>query len=195
MAMPEAQTGVPAAPDETLVGLARAGNAPAREELFRRHQGIAKRVAQRHLGNEQDALDAVQDAFIKALVHLGNFDGRSGFRTWLLRIVTNASLDAGRKRRRRKILTLDDGENGVIEAAVEDDPSSGLNREDLRRTLHAALDTLSDAIRSTFILRAEAGLSYEEIAACQGVPIGTVMSRLYYARQKLQAYLEGTEDI
>lgn len=195
MAMPEAQTGVLTAPDETLVGLARAGDAPAREELFRRHYGIAKRVAQRHLGNEQDAADAVQEALIKALIHLGNFDGRSGFRTWLLRIVTNASLDAGRKRRRRKILTLDDGENGGIEAAVEHDPSAGLNREDLRRTLNAALEKLSDSIRSTFILRAEAGLSYEEIAACQGVPIGTVMSRLYYARQKLQAYLEGAEDI
>ncbi len=195
MAMPEAQTGVLAAPDETLVGLARAGDAPAREELFRRHYGIARRVAQRHLGNEQDADDAVHDAFYKAIVHLGKFDGRSGFRTWLLRIVTNAALDAGRKRRRRKILTLDDGENGAVEAAVDHDPSAGLNREDLRRTLNAALEKLSDAIRSTFILRAEAGLSYEEIAACQGVPIGTVMSRLYYARQKLQSCLEGNEDL
>jgi RNA polymerase sigma-70 factor (ECF subfamily) len=195
MAMPEAQTGVLAAPDETLVGLARAGDAQAREELFRRHYGIAKRVAERLLGHEQDAWDAVQEAFFKALIHLGNFDGRSGFRTWLLRIVTNASLDAGRKRRRRKILTLDDGENGAAEPAVDHDPSAGLNREDLRRTLYAALEKLSDPIRSTFILRAEAGLSYEEIAACQGVPIGTVMSRLYYARQKLQSCLEGNEDL
>ncbi len=196
MAMSEAQSGVLAAPDETLVGLARAGDAPAREELFRRHFGIAYRVAHRHLGHEQDALDAVQDGFLKAVRHLNDFDGRSGFRTWLLRIVTNTALDAGRKRRRRRTLSLDEGESGGFDVPAESDvdPTAGLQCEDLRRTLDAALENLSPAIRSTFVLRAEAGLSYEEIAACQDVPIGTVMSRLYYARQKLQACLEGHED-
>lgn len=192
----QAQTDVLATPDETLVGLARAGDAPAREELFRRHFGIAYRVAHRQLGHEQDALDAVQDGFLKAVGHLGDFDGRSGFRTWLLRIVTNAALDAGRKRRRRRTLSLDEGDSGGFDVASESDmdPAAGLQREDLRRTLDAALQNLSPAIRSTFILRAEAGLSYDEIAACQDVPIGTVMSRLYYARQKLQACLEESEE-
>lgn len=193
MAMPEAQTDVLATPDEALVALARAGDASAREELFRRHREIAYRVAHRYLGRDQDAEDAVHDAFVKVLRHLDAFDGRSGFRTWLLRIVTNAALDAGRKRRRRPTLSLDEGDSGGFDVASDsdEDPSAGLHRADLRRTLDAALATLSPAIRSTFILRAEAGLSYEEIAACQDVPIGTVMSRLYYARQKLQACLAG----
>ncbi len=193
--MLEAQTGVLAAPDDSLVRLARSGDNPAREELFRRHFGVAYRVAHRLLGHEQDALDAVQDGFLKAVRHLTDFDGRSEFRTWLLRIVTNAALDAGRKRRRRAGPTLDDPSAGLPEAVSYDDPSAGLHRADLRNTLNAALETLSPAIRTTFTLFAEAELSYKEIAECQGVPLGTVMSRLHYARQKLMAQLEGAEGI
>jgi RNA polymerase sigma-70 factor (ECF subfamily) len=193
--MPETQIGVLVTPDETLVDLARKGDRPAREELFRRHYGVACRVAQRLLGHEEDARDAVQEGFIKAVRHLDHFDGRSGFRTWLLRIVTNAALDAGRKRRRRASLRLDDGPSNGTDAAVDDDPARGLHRQDLRRALDAALNRLSPATRSTFVLFAEAELSYKEIAACQDVPVGTVMSRLHYARQKLQAYLDGVEGI
>ena len=193
--MLEAQTGVLAAPDDSLVRLARSGDNPAREELFRRHFGIAYRVAHRLLNHEQDALDAVQDAFLKAVRHLKDFDGRSEFRTWLLRIVTNAALDAGRKRRRRSAPTLDDPSSGLPEAASFDDPAAGLHRADLRNTLNAALDTLSPAIRTTFTLFAEAELSYKEIADCQNVPLGTVMSRLHYARQKLMAHLENVQGL
>lgn len=181
------------APDEQLVRLAREGDRPAQEELFRRHTGVAYRVAYRLLGHEQDARDAVQDALLKAVRHLAHFDGRSSFRTWLLRIVSNAALDTGRRRRRRPTLRLVDGEANGSEPAVSEDPADGLHRDDLRRALDAALDRLSPTTRSTFVLFAEAELSYKDIAECQGVPIGTVMSRLHYARQKLQAYLEGTD--
>jgi len=190
--MHESQTGVLATPDETLVELARGGDRPAREELFRRHWEIAYRVAYRLLGHEQDTLDAVQDGFLKAVTHLGDFDGRSKFGTWLLRVVTNAALDAGRKRRRRPALRLADAELDAVEAAVED-PSRRIQRDDLRRTLDAALDRLSPPIRASFVLFAEAGLSYKEIAECQAVPVGTIMSRLHYARRKLQSYLEGID--
>lgn len=192
--MPEHDGGVLTAPDNEMLGLARQGDLAAREELFRRQFGVAYRVARRLLGNEQDALDAVQDGFLKALVHLQDFDGRSGFRTWLLRIVTNAALDLGRKRRRRATISLDDG--GESSPRMElcgdaEDPGLGLYREDLRRLVDGALERLSPSTRSTFVLFAEAELSYKEIAECQQVPIGTVMSRLHYARQKLQGYLEG----
>src|SRR4051812_35045938 len=98
--MPEATgpTGVPAPDDETLVRLARGGSRAACEDLFQRHRGVAYRVAFRLLGNEQDALDAVQDGLLKAFTGLNDFDGRSGFRTWLVRVVTNAAIDLGRKR-------------------------------------------------------------------------------------------------
>jgi RNA polymerase sigma-70 factor (ECF subfamily) len=184
---------MPETPDEILVAQARAGDSVAREDLFRRHFGVAYRVAYRLLSHEQDAEEAVQDGFLKAVLHLHDFDGRSGFRTWLLRIVTNAALDLGRKRRRRPVLRLDDGLSNGFEGAHEDDPASGLYRQDLRRTLEAALDRLSETTRITFVLSAEAGLSYQEIADYQGVPLGTVMSRIYYARQKLQSYLSGVE--
>jgi RNA polymerase sigma-70 factor (ECF subfamily) len=185
--MLHATAGVLATPDETLVDRARDGDGPAREELFRRHFGVAYRVAYRLLGHDQDALDAVQDAF------LADFDGRSGFRTWLLRVVTNAALDLGRRRKRRPALSLEERPLDLAESFGED-PGRSLQGEDLRQILNAALDRLSPKIRATFVLFAEAGMSYQEIADAQKVPIGTVMSRLHFARQKLQAYL-GDADI
>jgi RNA polymerase sigma-70 factor (ECF subfamily) len=176
-------------PDETLVHRTREGDRRAREELFHRHWGVAYRVAYRLLGHEQDALDAVQEALLKAVTHLDDFDGRSEFRTWLLVIVNNAALDAGRRRGRRSTLPLGGGETPGAEPACEDDPARGLHREDLRRRLDAALNRLSPPLRTAFVLFAEAGLSYKEIAAVQEIPLGTVMSRISAARQKLQASL------
>jgi RNA polymerase sigma-70 factor (ECF subfamily) len=190
--MPEAPTGVLSS-DETLVQLAREGDRPAREELFRRHWGLAYRVAYRLLGNEQDALDAVQDGLLKAVVHLGDFQGRSGFQTWLMRIVTHAALDLGRKRGRRSTVTLGHREENPLDTACEDDPAQGLRRNDLRRVIEAALERLTPKIRATFVLFAEAEMSYEEIARTLEIPIGTVMSRINAARQKLQMHLDGNE--
>ena len=187
--MPEAPNGE-LTPDETLVQRSRGGDGVAREELFRRHFGVAYRVAYRHLGHEQDALDAVQDGFLKAITHLDDFDGRSAFRTWLVVIVNNAALDAGRRRGRRSTRPLNDSETGGSEPVGEDDPAHGLYREDLRRTLDTALDRLSPAVRTAFVLFAEAGLSYKEIAAELKIPQGTVMSRIFAARQKLQASID-----
>src|SRR5881394_3102046 len=93
--------------DEQLLARAGQGDRPALEELFRRYRVIAYRVAHRLLGNEADALDAVQEGFVKALTHLTGFQGRSSFKTWLLRVVSNAALDLGRQRGRREALSLD----------------------------------------------------------------------------------------
>lgn len=179
--------------DETLLELARGGDRSAREELFRRHFDTCYRVAHRLLGHEHDALDAVHDGYLNALSALESCDGRSGFRAWLLRVVANAALDYGRKRRRKeklRLLSLDRGlprDSGFDET----DPACGLEREDLRKRLDAALARLGTEKRATFVLFAEAGLSYKEIAECQRVPLGTVMSRISDARRKLQAILEG----
>lgn len=188
--MPQATAGVGSTPDGTLLDLARGGDGPAREELFRRHFGIAYRVARRLLSHDQDALDAVQDGFLKAVRHLEEFDGRSEFRTWLLRIVTNAAIDLGRRQRRRPATALDDHPASFALAAAPEDPARGLQGADMRRAIDSALDRLSPKLRSTFVLFAEAELSYKEIAEAQEIPIGTVMSRLNQARQKLQGFLE-----
>src|SRR5215475_656101 len=95
--------------DEHLLDRFSAGDREALEELFRRYRLAAYRVAHRLLGNEADALDAVQDGFIKALTHLSGFQGRSSFKTWLLRVVSNSALDLGRQRGRREMLSLDAG--------------------------------------------------------------------------------------
>jgi RNA polymerase sigma-70 factor (ECF subfamily) len=177
-------------PDDVLVERARGRDRSACEELFQRYRMDAYRVAYRLLGNEQDALDAVQEAFIKAFQALGDFDGRSGYRYWFLRIVANASLDAGRRRKRRPSLSIGDGTTGLPEPAHHDDPARGLHRQDLRRALDVALGGLSPKIRTTFVLFAELGMSYKDIAEAQGIAIGTVMSRINAARTKLQRALD-----
>jgi RNA polymerase sigma-70 factor (ECF subfamily) len=183
---------LPAPSDECLLARLADGERAALEELFRRHRLMAYRVAHRLLGNEADALDAVQEGFIKALTHLDSFQGRSSFKTWLLRVVSNAALDFGRQRGRRETLSLDapsPRDREKTHPLALDDPAVGLERADLRRLLDEALASLPEAQRRTFVLHAEAELSYREVAEVLGISIGTVMSRLYYARQKLRAYL------
>jgi RNA polymerase sigma-70 factor (ECF subfamily) len=191
--MLEVVTGVQT-PDETLVRLARDGDDSAREELFRRYRSDAFRYAYRQLGHEQDALDVVQESMLKAFAGLGDFDGRSGFRTWLLRIVINTAFDWGRRRKRRPGgRGGEDGDMAGYQAATHEDPARRLHQQDLRVALDRALDRLSHTIRSTFVLFAELDLSYREIAETQDVPIGTVMSRIHAAREKLQAELDWDE--
>jgi RNA polymerase sigma-70 factor (ECF subfamily) len=181
-----------ASSDVQLLERFTAGEPAALDELFRRYRLPAYRVAYRLLGNEPDALDAVQEGFVKALTHLRGFQGRSSFKTWLLRVVSNAALDLGRQRGRRETLSLEAAvgrEPGHARLLTADDSGLGLERADLRQLLDKALATLSPVQRQTFVLYADAGLSYREVAEATETSIGTVMSRLYYARQKLRAFL------
>ncbi len=177
----------PAAPptDDALLARFARGDRAAVDDLFRRYRGVAFRVAYRLLGRETDALDAVQDGFIKALGHLEGFRGASSFKTWLLRVVSNAALDVGRHRKRDDARRREPA--GVPTAAPR--PDAGLERADLRRAIDDALARLPEAQRRTFVLHVDGGLSYREVADALGVSIGTVMSRLFYARQKLKTLL------
>jgi RNA polymerase sigma-70 factor (ECF subfamily) len=191
--MPAAPADLSALSDEQLLTRARAGQRQALEEVFVRYRQPAYRVAYRLLGNEADALDAVQEGFVKALTHLRGFQGRSSFKTWLLRVVANAALDLGRQRGRREAVPLDAVQTGDVLPAglqIAGEACRGLERADLRQLLGEALATLSEVQRQTFVLYADAGLSYREIAEATDTSLGTVMSRLYYARQKLRAYLD-----
>src|ERR1700755_2985685 len=120
--MLEAPTTGVETPDELLVRRARDEDGAACAELFHRHRGDSYRLAYRHLGNEQDALDVVQEAMIKAFAALGDFDGRSRFRTWLLKIVVTTALDWGRRRKRRPSFQIGDGMNNGHEPSAPDDP-------------------------------------------------------------------------
>src|SRR5438105_5686842 len=147
---------LPAASDKCLLARLAKGEREALEELFGRYRGLAYRVAIRLLGNEADALDAVQDGFVKALTHIQSFQGRSSFKTWLLRVVSNAALDLGRQRGRREALSLESV--GSVDGSARGEPSTadeagkGLEREDLRSVLDQALATLSESQRQTFVL-------------------------------------------
>src|SRR5437660_3823102 len=119
---------LPTPSDEGLLARFASGDREALEELFRRYRGPAYRVAYRLLSHEADALDAVQEGFVKVLTHLDSFQGRSSFKTWLLRVVSNAALDLGRQRGRRETLSLDAPETSEREPnqpLVADDPALG----------------------------------------------------------------------
>ena len=176
--------------DESLLRRFASGDRDGLDELFRRYRVVAYRVAYRLLGNEADALDAVQDGFANALTHLDRFGGRSSFRTWLLRVVSNAALDIGRSRRRRADRAA--GPIAPDDPALADSlpaPTAELERTDLRRRLDWALASLPPAQRQTFVLHADGGLTYREVADALGISVGTVMSRVFYARQRLKAHL------
>jgi RNA polymerase sigma-70 factor, ECF subfamily len=178
--------------DDELIVRANRGNRPALEELFRRYREPAYRVAYRLLGNTEDSLDAVQNGFIKALTHLRGFEHRCSFKTWLLRVVSNAALDYGRQRRRRDELAATVIERTTPESGVTPehaDPCREAEESDLRSALAEALLMLPEAQRTTFVLHVDGGLTYREVAEAMGISMGTVMSRLYYARQKLKGSL------
>ena len=192
MAVESATTPDGSSGDELLISRFLRGDRTALEELFRRYREIAYRVSYRLLGNEADALDAVQEGFIKALKNLRGFERRSSFKTWLLRIVSNASLDLGRQRGRRETVSIDSidwQEQDGCSAALGVDPIREVEQADLRQALDAALAQLPESQRQTFVLHVDAGLSYREVATTMDISIGTVMSRLFYARQKLKGML------
>jgi RNA polymerase sigma-70 factor, ECF subfamily len=191
MAVVTASTPIAAASDEHLIACFLRGQPKALEELFQRYREPAYRVAHRLLGNEADALDALQEGFIKALTHLHGFERRSSFKTWLLRIVSNASLDLGRQRSRRETVSLQAAEWQDHEPGFESsiDPLLEVEQAELRQAVDAALAELPEVQRRTFVLHVDGGLSYREIASVMRISIGTVMSRLFYARQKLKGML------
>jgi RNA polymerase sigma-70 factor (ECF subfamily) len=181
----------PAEPtDAALVTRIGRGDRAALDVLFDRHRDVAYRVAYRLLGHPDDALDAVQDGFVNAVSHLARFRGTSSFKTWLLRVVSNAALDLGRSRRRRdaRYAAPTDEFAGLPDDRLAP-PDHNLERADLRAVLERALAELPEPQRQTFVLHADGGLSYQEVADALGIAIGTVMSRLFYARQRLKSSL------
>jgi RNA polymerase sigma-70 factor (ECF subfamily) len=178
--------------DEQLLARHAQGQRQALDELFRRHWPAAYRVAYQYLGQDADALDAVQQGFVKAFRHLGGFRHQSSFRTWLMRIIANTATDLRRERQRRRMVALDQTwlrQHESLQPALSQDPALPLEAADLRRHLDEAVAALPEAHRRPFVLRVKRGLTYARIAKVMGIPIGTVMSRLHHARRKLQSLL------
>jgi RNA polymerase sigma-70 factor (ECF subfamily) len=190
----------PGPSDAEVVERVRAGDREAFAWLVRRYQGRAWRLARRVVRDEEQALDVVQEAFLKAYRSLDRFEGRSGFYTWFYRMVMNLCIDAKRRDRSRRQVDLpEDRELEVAPGAAggpagadpgaPPEPAAALERAELRAQLARAIAELPGDARRTLELREIDGLDYAEIARCLGIPKGTVMSRLYYARRRLRAAL------
>jgi len=178
--------------DAALVQRLRKGDARALDELYRRHREAAYGIAYRLVGSREDALDVVQEAFIHVMRGIQTFRGQSSFRTWLYRIVTHASLDY---RRWRSLRTADrlDAESAVEPAATgprQPTPQAEAIAGDLRQAIDRALMNISEKNRAALVLYAIEGMSYQEVADVLGISVGTVMSRIFNARQRLRELLE-----
>ncbi|MDE0960097.1 MAG: sigma-70 family RNA polymerase sigma factor [Planctomycetota bacterium] len=177
--------------DRRLVHRHLSGDPSGFEQLYRRHRERIFAVLVRMLRNRDDALEATQEVFIRIHRGLDSFDASGRFLTWAFRIATNHAIDRIRRRKVRK-------ETAIVEEAVA--PSSDLRtgrshspegshrleREEVAAAIHQAVDGLAETHRIVFTLHCYEKLSYGEIAAVLGIPIGTVMSRLYHARRKVR---------
>lgn len=172
--------------DHQLVERSRAGDVAAFEELVRRHQARAYAIAYRLLGNREDAQEVAQDAFARAYFGLAGFRGTAQFRTWLYRIVVNLSTDLLRRRRPE----VSQEEAATASVSGGENPGETAERLELRQRVGAAIDALPSDLKTVILLREFEGLSYAEIARVIRRPIGTVMSRLFHARRRLQQQLK-----
>ena len=171
--------------DHQLVERSRAGDMTAFEELVRRHQGRAYAIAYRLVGNREDAQEVAQEAFARAYFRLTEFRGTAQFRTWLYRILVNLATDLYRRRKPE----IREEEAALYPISSGENPGESLDRQELRQGIEKAIKALPPDLRTVIVLREVEGLSYAEIARVIRRPVGTVMSRLFHARRRLQANL------
>lgn len=173
--------------DRALVARAKEGDRDAFREIYERHRHKVYKVAYGMTRNQDDALDVVQDAFVKAHRSIARFEGRSSISTWLCQIATHQAIDLSRRRKVRKADSLEEGL--VAKKKPGDAPREKAQASELSAALSGALGELSEKHRTVFVLYTVKGMSYKEIAAALEISIGTVMSRLFYARKNLQQML------
>jgi RNA polymerase sigma-70 factor, ECF subfamily len=184
--------------DRGFIARAQAGDTAAFRSLVERHQRRAFAIALALVRDENDARELVQDAFLRVYKGLNSFQGGSSFFTWLYRIITNLSIDLIRKPG-RQLVDIDESRFESDEGAEAEfpllsrvdgsDPADVVRRREIAARLQVALDALPPYHRGVIVMREIEGLSYEEMAQAMGVSKGTIMSRLFHARQKLQKAL------
>ena len=184
--------------DEVLARWSQEGDEEAFGELVRRHSSKVYAKAFQLLRDEQEALEASQEAWVKAWQKLDQFRGDANFTTWITRVVINLCFDRIRRYKRTSRWAHDSieemneaGKPWERHLPTEDpDPLAGLEREEQRRQNDEALAKLSEVQRLAIILHDLEGLEYREVARIMQCSVGTVMSRLFYGRRKLAALLE-----
>ena len=196
-ASPDSGAGDEEIPDHKLIESCQKGDTRAFETLVTRHRGKVYAMVQNMIKNEADAWDLSQEVFLKVWKALPKFEARAKFSTWLYRITHNVVYDWLRKREIDSAGELDDGilnESDIAAGArttptTTARPDQALINSELGERINAALATLNAEHRETILLREVQGFDYKEIAKVMECSLGTVMSRLYYARKKLQALL------
>jgi RNA polymerase sigma-70 factor (ECF subfamily) len=182
--------------DVDLVCASQKGDLKAFEELVARHRDKVYARAFSMMRNEDEALDLSQDAWVKGWQRLAQFQGSSSFVTWMTRIVINLCLDQLRKHKRQRAESIEamEEESGGVERqmpVITPNPTEGLERAELRQRIDRALGQLSREHRTVLVLHEFEELEYKEIAKRMSCSIGTVMSRLFYARRRMASLLAG----
>ena len=182
------------AEDAALVRAAQKGDTDAFEELVARHRDKIYARAFSMMRNEDEAIDLSQEAWVKGWQRLAQFHGESSFATWITRIVINLCLDELRKQKRHRTESIEemDEDSGGVERQmppITTNPTERLERGELRQRIDRALEQMSHEHRTVLVLHEFEEMEYKEIAKTMGCSIGTVMSRLFYARRKMAALL------
>ncbi len=186
------------APDEALVKWSQGGDTEAFEQLVFRHRDKIYARAMLMMRNEEEALDLSQEAWVKAWQRLHQFQGESSFATWMTRIVINLCLDQIRRQKKIRAESIEqlDEESGGVERQMpveHTNPTEGLEKDELRKRIDEAMGKLTESHRTVLVLHEFQGLEYKEIAKKVGISIGTVMSRLFYARRRIASLLRGLQ--
>jgi RNA polymerase sigma-70 factor (ECF subfamily) len=188
------------AQDRALVEAVLAGDATAYRGLVERYQRRVYALIVGMVRDREEARDLTQEAFIKAYRNLDRFRLESSFYTWLYRIAMNLAIDYLRKHKKRRASEFDEGiaskglDGEIHHGHVANNPGKELERKQLSGRILDALDKLSPEHKRIILLREVEGLSYKEIADTLECAEGTVMSRLFYARKKLQKQLTGERE-
>ena len=180
--------------DPKLVRAAQQGDMEAFEELVARHRDKIYARAVSMMRNEEGAIDLSQEAWVKGWQRLKQFQGEASFATWMTRIVINLCLDQLRKQKRQRTESIEamSEESGGVERhmpVIAANPTAGLERRELRERIERALNQLSYEHRTVLVLHEFEEMEYKAIAKTMACSIGTVMSRLFYARRKLAVLL------
>ncbi len=176
--------------DEMLVIAFQKGDESAFEEIVNRYKLRLMRLAQSVVHNEEDAWDILQEALIKVYKKLGNFKGDSKLYTWLYRVVMNQAIDKVRRRPKVLIMSSEELLHEMSDKSANSRPDKRVLNKELREHIFSAIDSLPEKHKKVVLLREVEDLSYKEIAGILNCSEGTVMSRLYYAREKLRELLE-----
>jgi RNA polymerase sigma factor (sigma-70 family) len=181
--------------ESVLVERARGGQMDAYDQLVRRYQERIYATVYHMTSNHEDANDLAQEAFIKGFQALKSFKGGSSFYTWVYRIAVNKTINFLKQRKNKTQMSLDDldfhaeHDPDLVALISDKTPRREVNLAELQEKLNIAMQKLSESHRLVVTLHDVQGLSHEEIAKIMECNIGTVRSRLFYARQQLQAYL------